>query len=248
MKTLGLKDYNADELRLFIDSSKRSLKAVLLSNQNKVASVPIAHFVHLKETHENLKILLQSMQYDKHQWSIYSNIKVIGLLLAQQSGFTNYPSFLCEWDIRARNEHWIKKNWKPRENLEPGSKNVIHDSLIDPAKVFLPSLHVKLGLMKQFVKALNQDGKSFKSICEKFVDLSDGKLKEGIFEGPKIKQLMRDEEFDKTMSPVEKKAWIGFKNVVNGFLGNTKSSNIKTLVNNMLQAFRKYGCNISLNV
>ena len=40
MRTLGLKDYNADEFRLFIDSSKRKLKAVLLSNENKVASVP----------------------------------------------------------------------------------------------------------------------------------------------------------------------------------------------------------------
>ena len=43
MKTLGLKDYNADEFSLFIDSSKRSLKAVLLSNGNKDAPVPIVH-------------------------------------------------------------------------------------------------------------------------------------------------------------------------------------------------------------
>ena len=142
MKTLGLKDYNADEFRLFIDSSKLSLKAVLQSNGNKVASVPIAHSVHLKETHENLKILHQSIQYDKHQWSICGDIKVIGLLLGQQSGFTKYPCFLCEWDSRARNEHWIKKNWIPRE-IEPGSKNVIHESLIDPAEVFLPPLHIK---------------------------------------------------------------------------------------------------------
>ena len=82
MKTLGLKDYNADEFRLFIDSSKRSLKAVLLSNGIKVASVPIAHSVHLKETYENLKILLQSIQYDKHHWSTCGDIKVIGLLLS----------------------------------------------------------------------------------------------------------------------------------------------------------------------
>ena len=61
MKTLGLKNYNADEFRSLIDSSKRSLKAVLPSNGNKVAPVPIAHSVHSKETHESLKILLQSM-------------------------------------------------------------------------------------------------------------------------------------------------------------------------------------------
>ena len=96
MKTLGLKVYNAHAFRLFIDSSKRSLKAVMLSNRNKIASVPIAHSVHLKDTHENLKMLLQSIQYDKHQWSIYGDIKVIGLLLGQQFGSTKYPCFLCE--------------------------------------------------------------------------------------------------------------------------------------------------------
>ena len=58
--------------------------------------------------------------------------------------------------------------------------------------------------MKQFVKALNKDGKCFKYICEKFVHLSDGKLKERIFVGPQIRQLMRDEEFDQPMTPVEK--------------------------------------------
>ena len=70
MNTLGLKDYNPDEFRLFFDFSKRSLKAVLLNNGNKVALLPIADSVHLEETHENLKMLLQSIQYDKHKWSI----------------------------------------------------------------------------------------------------------------------------------------------------------------------------------
>lgn len=92
--------------------------------------------------------------------------------------------------------------------------------------------------MKQFVKALDKDGECFKYLCTKFVHLSDAKIKEGIFVGPQIRQLMRDKDW----------FWIGFKNVVNGFLGNTKSPNFKTLVTNMLQAFRKLGCNMSLKV
>jgi hypothetical protein len=47
-------EYKTDEWRLFIDSSKRSLKGVLLHNGNSLASVPVAHSVHLKETYENL--------------------------------------------------------------------------------------------------------------------------------------------------------------------------------------------------
>jgi len=49
VQKLGI-DYNAEEWRLFIDSSKRSLKGVLLNNGNKYASIPVAHSVHLKET------------------------------------------------------------------------------------------------------------------------------------------------------------------------------------------------------
>ena len=28
-----------------------------------------------------------------------------------QAGYTKYCCFLCEWDSRARNEHYLKKEW-----------------------------------------------------------------------------------------------------------------------------------------
>jgi len=39
-----------------------------------------------------------------------------------------------------------------------GEKNVIAEPLVDRSKIILPPLHIKLGLMKQFVKALDKDG------------------------------------------------------------------------------------------
>ena len=51
--------YNAEEWRLFIDSSKRSLKYVLLHKGNKLASIPVGHSVHLKESYETMKELLR---------------------------------------------------------------------------------------------------------------------------------------------------------------------------------------------
>ena len=45
--------YTLSEWRLFIDSSKRSLKCVRLHNGNKLASIPIGHSVQMKETYEN---------------------------------------------------------------------------------------------------------------------------------------------------------------------------------------------------
>ena len=49
---------------------------------------------------------------------------------------------------------------------------------------------------------------------------SDAKLKEGIFVGPNIRSLMKDEIFENVMTQEERMAWTGFKNVVDNFLGN----------------------------
>ncbi len=57
---MGVK-YTASEWRLFIDASKRSLKAVLLNNGNHLSSLPIAHSVIMKETYDNLHVLLDAI-------------------------------------------------------------------------------------------------------------------------------------------------------------------------------------------
>jgi len=47
-------------------------------------------------------------------------------------------------------------------------------------------MHFKLGLMKDFVKAMNQEEAAFTYLRKKFPRLSEAKLKEGIFTGPQI--------------------------------------------------------------
>jgi len=47
---LGNRMYHPEDWKLFIDSSKRSLKCVLLHNGKKYASVPIADSTTLKES------------------------------------------------------------------------------------------------------------------------------------------------------------------------------------------------------
>jgi hypothetical protein len=100
---------------------------------------------------------------------------------------------LCEWDSRAKSQHWTQKQWPSRVALKPGDKSVVCDPLIDPKKVLLQPLHIKLGLMKQFVKALPKEEECFKYLCKKFPGLSDAKLKEGIFVGSDIRKLLLDE-------------------------------------------------------
>jgi len=54
----------SDEWRLFIDSSKVSLKAILLHNGNVLPSIPVAHAFRIKESDDNMKQLLQYIKYD----------------------------------------------------------------------------------------------------------------------------------------------------------------------------------------
>lgn len=247
VEEFGIK-YNKDDWRLFIDSSKRSLKAVLLHNSNIYSSLPVAHSVYLKESYDNLQLVLQKIKYHNHEWILCGDLKVLGMLLGQQSGFTKYPCFLCEWDSRARDQHWTKKIWPNRRHLEPGSKNIVRVSLVDPKKILLPPLHIKMGLMKQFVKALTKTESCFQYLCTKFPHLSEAKLKEGVFVGPDIRKLMQDETYETMMTSKEKNAWTAFKQVVLKFLGNEKDPDYKKIVNNMLKKFKELGCNMSLKV
>jgi hypothetical protein len=83
---------------------------------------------------------------------------------------------------------------------------VENQPLVDPSKILLPSMHLKLDLMKNFVKAMNQEEAAFTYLREKFPRLSETKLKEGIFIGPQIRDRIKDEYFDKLFQGDEKAA------------------------------------------
>ncbi|GBP53551.1 hypothetical protein EVAR_41959_1 [Eumeta japonica] len=67
------------EWRLFIDSSKYSLKAVLLHNGNKKPSIPIGHAVNCKESYETMRTLINLIKYKEHKWKVCGDLKVIEL-------------------------------------------------------------------------------------------------------------------------------------------------------------------------
>ena len=102
--------------------------------------------------------------------------------------------------------------------------------------------------MKQFVKSLNKVSACLKYIQEKFPYMSAEKVKEGVFVGPQIRKLTKDAQILSTITDVEKKAWLSFAEVVSKFLGNTKDSDYKTIVENMLACFETFGCRMSLKV
>ena len=232
---MGLPKYRPEDWRLFMDSSTRSLKCVLLNNGNSYASIPIGHSTKLKEEYENIRMILQKLRYNEHQWSICVDLKMVNILLGQQSGYTKYPCFICLWDSRAKEDHWEKVVWPARENMTVGASNIINEPLVDRGKIIFPPLHIKLGLMKQFVRALDKDGECFKYICRFFPGLSMEKLKAGIFSGPQIRQIIKDDNFINSMTDIEASAWKSFVLVVQNFLGNHKSANYVELVQKCFQ-------------
>lgn len=127
-----------------------------------------------------------------------------------------YPCFLCLWDSRADALHYQHKDWPGRGELVPGEYSVKQPPLVDHSRILLPPLHIQLGLMKSFVKALDQEGQAYKYLVEQF---PDAKMKAGVFIGPQIRQLLKNDEFTSKMVGLEKRAWEAFSLVVSDFLG-----------------------------
>ncbi|GFQ73097.1 uncharacterized protein TNCT_321491 [Trichonephila clavata] len=68
--------YDRNNWRLFIDSFKLNLKAVLLPNGKLFPSISINNSVHMKKTYANIKLLLELIKFENHKWQIYHDLKV----------------------------------------------------------------------------------------------------------------------------------------------------------------------------
>ena len=98
--------------------------------------------------------------------------------------------------------HYAVKVWPPRQSSQIGIHNV--QPLVSSAHVLLPPLHIKLGLIKNFMKAMDRDGDGFKFLKDFFgAEKTDAKLKAGVFDGPEIRKLMQNEEFGAQLNPLE---------------------------------------------
>ena len=151
----------------FIYSSKASLKAVLLHNCNEKPSIPVAHATGLNETYESMDLLLRLTKYKDHTWNICGDVKVVSLLLGLQLGYAKHMRFLCLWNSRDEENHYKRVDWPSRTEHVVGKYNVKHPVLIDPQKVFLPPLHIKLSLMRNFVKGMDDQGSGFQYLKKK---------------------------------------------------------------------------------
>ena len=102
--------------------------------------------------------------------------------------------------------------------------------------------------MKQFVKALDFYGDCFKYIGYTFPGISAEKLKARIFNGPQIRQLIKNSSFVASMTSKEARAWKALTEVIKNFLGNKKAKNYKYLLEELLSSFEEMGCNMNIKL
>lgn len=122
-----------------------------------------------------------------------------------------------------------------------GINNVKYVALVEREHVILPPLHIKLGLVKNFIKTLDKEGQAFTYLKTVFPNLTLGKIKEGVFDGPQIRKLLRNEHFETLLSHDENAAWNSFRLIVSDFLGNNRNPEYVKIIGDLLTNYEKIG-------
>ena len=170
---------------------------------------------------------------------------MVNFLLGQQSGYTKHPCFTCLWDSWAKQQHWIKKCWPTKNTLKVGEE-IIREPLVAREKIILPPLHIKIGLMKQCVKALDKNGGCFKYV-DFFLNWALRIWKRGLlmvhkFVSSSATQILQETRLMLSflLRPASS-LWLNF-------LGNRKAPNYIDLVEDMFMKYQGMGANMSTKV
>ncbi|XP_076326643.1 uncharacterized protein LOC143233815 isoform X1 [Tachypleus tridentatus] len=128
---------------------------------------------------------------------------MVAFVMGLQGGFTKFPCYLSLWDSMDTAVHYNRKHWLQWTEFSVGRNNVRCKPLVDLQKVLFPPLYIKLGLMKQFVTALDKESAAFKYLRDFFPELSEAKVKADVFIGPQIKKILECTESPKKLSRKE---------------------------------------------
>lgn len=168
------------EWRLFIDGSNESLKVVLMHNTNKLPSVPIAYARGVKEDYDSMAAIINLINYNRYKWYVCCDLKVVGLLIGLKKGYPTNQCFMCLWEGRDNASNYCGMKCAPRITYQIGKQSIDHMPLVDPQKVILPPLHLKLGLVRNFTVAMDRDSEGFKYLLKFFKgELSPRKIENG---------------------------------------------------------------------
>jgi len=94
---------------------------------------------------------------------------------------------------------------------------------------------------------VDKTSRGFEYVRNNFPNVSDAKIKAGIFIGPQSSELTHDKEFDKDQNETERNAWLSFK-ICKDFLGNHKAAKYPDVVQDLLTSCKAMGCNTNLKI
>jgi len=135
--------------------------------------------------------ILKLVNYNNHNWRICCDLKVVAMLCGLQGGYTKHMCFICDWDSRHIGNQYKNHSWKNRTEAKVGKLNIKQKPLVPTENIMMPLLHIKLGLVKNFLKAVVGKKKQEKNAahalevlnflrCQVFQEkISVEKLKEG---------------------------------------------------------------------
>lgn len=156
------------------------------------------HFHLFEKSYEVMQNILHLVEYEKHQWRVCCDLKVVALLCDMQTGYTKNMCFLCFWETRykgniliffllkktciyicIKGDQYIKHDWMPCNEFQLNQGNVILSPLVSAENILLPPLHIKLGMVKFFFKVVVKRPEVFACLQQVFRKLSPAKLNEG---------------------------------------------------------------------
>ena len=95
---------------------------------------------------------------------------------------------------------------------------------------------------------MHKNGAAFQHLSTVFPGLSAAKLKEGIFVGPQIQEVLKDTDFEELLNLKELRAWEAFRSVWRGFLGNTRVPDYQSRIEKLLKSYEDMECRMSLKI
>ena len=86
------------------------------------------------------------------------------------------------------------------------------------------------------------NSKGFQYLNKKFPNITTGRLKEVIFMGPHIREILDNEAFVVCLTDTELAAWESFKWVCANFLGRKESPNFSDGIQKRLNTYNEMRC------
>jgi len=206
-------EYRSSEFLLFIDGSVAGIKAALIKKDGAHFPVLILQWNKAKENYSTLKEILTRLNYVEGNWEICGDFKILQILMGLKNGGNiRHPCFFCLYHAQ-HTEKETKVDWEERTSFIEGQYSVERVPLINTEKIVLPSLHLKLGLFKQYLKYIPNE-KARDAVKQLLPNLSSAKITGGILTGPQIDKIINSETFTQTLTTSENDCR---KNILNVF-------------------------------